>query len=66
MELLHFENILKPTINKFGMNGRKINSKKNLSYKEWSSPTPSIIYLLFVVVFIIPRIIFIKHNLKKI
>jgi hypothetical protein len=44
MEFLHFENILKPTINKFGMNGRKKISKKKLSYKEWSSPTPSIIY----------------------
>jgi hypothetical protein len=30
MKFLHFENILKPTINKFGMNGRKINSKKKI------------------------------------
>jgi hypothetical protein len=65
MEFLHFENILK-TINKFGMNERKINSKKKLNYEEWSNPTPSIIYYLFVVVFIIPRISFIKHDLKKI
>jgi hypothetical protein len=28
MEFLHFKNILKPTINKFGMNGKKKISKK--------------------------------------